>query len=129
MPKVTIRQKNESASEAEARGHLLVMDRPEEKGGANQGMMGGEVLLCGLGGCFMSNLLAAAEARSIPLKNALLNIEGQLSSDSPSRYVAIKMQVSAEGVDDLHKLATIAERGCIVANTLKKSVDLSIEIA
>ena len=35
------------------------MDRPGPKGGQDKGPMGGEALLMGLGGCFMSNLLAA----------------------------------------------------------------------
>ena len=40
------------------------MDRPEAKGGQNKGPMGGEAMLMGLGGCFMSNPLAAAVARN-----------------------------------------------------------------
>ena len=52
-----------SASEGTSRGHTVVMDRPEAKGGENRGAMGGEHLLMALGGCFMSNLLAAVQAR------------------------------------------------------------------
>jgi putative redox protein len=32
-----------------------------------------------------------------------------------------------EPADEFEKLVTIAERGCIVANTLAKAVNLSIE--
>jgi organic hydroperoxide reductase OsmC/OhrA len=41
------------------------------------------------------------------------------------------MNVSAVHNDRelMQKLVTIAEKGCIVANTLKKSVDLSITLA
>jgi len=40
------------------------------------------------------------------------------------------MRIKAEQVasDQLAKLVTIAERGCIVANTLKAAVDLTIDI-
>jgi hypothetical protein len=63
---VKVEQISGSASRGNARGHELVMDRPEAKGGTNQGMMGGEAMLNGLGGCFMSNLLAAAKFQRDP---------------------------------------------------------------
>lgn len=126
---LTVKQTGSSASEADARGHKLMMDRPEAKGGANAGMMGGEALLSGLGGCFMSNLLAAATAREIELKNATAEISAELEN-APSRFTSITMKVSADFAEgtDFEKLVTIAERGCISANTLRKAVDLKVEV-
>ena len=65
MPTITVQvdQLDHSASQGSVREHQLTMDRPEAKGGQNKGPMGGEALLMSLGGCFMSNLLAAAKAR------------------------------------------------------------------
>jgi len=128
MVNVSIDQMDHSASRAQVRDHSLTMDRPETKGGQNKGPMGGEALLMGLGGCFMSNLLAAASARDIKLSKAHADISGELA-DAPARYTAIHMKVSAdcEPPDQLSKLVTIAERGCIVANTLGKAVALTIE--
>ena len=130
MPTIhaTVDQIDHSSSKGQARDHSLVMDRPEPKGGQNKGPMGGEALLLGLGGCFMSNLLAAAKARDITLTHAHLDIAGELA-DSPSRYTAIHMKVSAQcgAPGELHKLSTIAERGCLVANTLREAVDLTVE--
>lgn len=125
-----IEQINSSASRGESRGHQVVMDRPEAKGGTNEGMMGGEAVLNGLGGCFMSNLLAAARARDIELSNAKAVVEGDLA-DAPARFTEIRMTVSAEcnPAEELSKLVTIAERGCIAANTLKAAVDLKVSIA
>jgi putative redox protein len=60
--KASVRQVSASASQASARGHTSWVDRPEAKGGTNRGPMGGELMLMGIGGCFMSNLLAAALA-------------------------------------------------------------------
>ena len=62
MPTIhaTVTQLDHSASLADVRGHRLTIDRPQAKGGQDKGPMGGEALLMGLGGCFMSNLLAAA---------------------------------------------------------------------
>lgn len=125
---VSIEQLDHSASSAQARDHSLTMDRPEAKGGQNKGPMGGEAMLMGLGGCFMSNLLAAAIARDVKISNAHADIAGELT-DAPIRYTAIHMKVTADcdSADQLEKLVTIAERGCIAANTLGKAVDLTIE--
>ena len=130
MPTIhaTVIQLDHSASEGQVRDHSLTMDRPEAKGGQNKGPMGGEALLLGLGGCFMSNLLAAAKARDIDLIHARTEISGELA-DAPSRYTDIHMKVTAqcEPATELQKLVTIAERGCLVANTLARAVNLSIE--
>ena len=127
---VSIDQLDDSASRGLARDHSLVMDRPEAKGGHNSGPMGGEALLMGLGGCFMSNLLAAAKARDIALRDVRLAIAGELA-DAPARFTAIHMTVS--GHCDVSgawpKLITLADRGCIVTNTLRNALDLTIESA
>jgi putative redox protein len=125
--KVSVRQIGPTASEGAARNHKVVMDRPEAKGGENRGAMGGENLLMALGGCFMSNLLAAARTRDYELKDVKLGITGTLAS-APPGFTAVDMEISADYSDKagMEKLVTIAERGCIVANTLKKALDLNI---
>jgi putative redox protein len=77
----------------------------------------------------MSNLLAAAKARNIELNHAHADIEGDMA-DAPSRFTAIRMRVSAQcnPPEELSKLVTIAERGCIAVNTLRAAVELSIKI-
>ena len=126
---VTVKQVGPSASEGTARDHTAIMDRPEAKGGENRGAMGGEHLLMALGGCFMSNLLAAVQNREAEVSKVNLNIAGTLES-APPHFSAIEMKVSADHTDkeQMEKLITIAERGCIVANTLKESVKLSINL-
>lgn len=124
---VFVEQEGKTASRARTGDHALVMDRPVAKGGENLGPMGGQVLLMGLGGCFMSNLLAAAQARDTVLTGVSLNISGTLEGP-PTRFTAIDVEVGIPGLsaDQAGKLVTIAERACIVANTLKPSVALSI---
>ena len=91
-------------------------------------MMGGEALLAGLGGCFMSNLLAAALVKEIILSNVKVHGRGHLSDEGPDRFVAINLSVSGDSStpDEFSRLVTIAEQGCIVANTLSSSVELSV---
>ena len=127
---VRVEQIGPTASQGKAREHTVVMDRPEAKGGQNRGAMGGENLLMSLGGCFMSNLLAAAQSRDSSLNNAKLEISANLAS-APPRFTAVEMKVCADSSDpdELQKLVSIAERGCIVANTLKNAVELNIVLA
>ncbi len=124
---VDVDQISPSASEGRARDHKVVMDRPEAKGGENKGAMGGENLLMALGGCFMSNLLAAAESRELEIGDVKMHITGTLDM-APPRFTAVIMEISARNSDkaQMEKLVIIAERGCIVANTLKGAVDLKI---
>ena len=127
---VSVDQIGLTASEGRAREHKVVMDRPEAKGGENRGAMGGENLLMALGGCFMSNLLAAAKSREVGVTNVKLNITGSLGNAPPS-FTAVEMKIAADyhSKDQMEKLVTIAERGCIVANTLKDAVNLKIALA
>lgn len=124
---VSLTRTGTTASEASIRNHSIVMDRPTEKGGENAGPMGGEALLAALGGCFMSNLVAAAQAREIELGDIDVTITGILSG-TPPVYERINMTVTgATSVETLPKLVTMAERGCIVANTLKAGLALSVD--
>ena len=127
--RVSVKQIGSTASQGTAREHTVVMDRPQAKGGENRGAMGGEHLLMALGGCFMSNLLAAAQTRESDVSDVTLQISGTLAP-TPPRYAAIRMSIESQADKaELQKLVTIAERGCIVANTLKHAVELQIAIA
>lgn len=127
---IEVRQVSATTSEAVARQHKVLSDRPEAKGGQDQGPMGGELLLMGLGGCFMGNLLAAVSAREADVQDLHLTIRGTLS-ETPTRFSAIALEVRGAYGDRaaMEKLVTIAERGCIVANTLKNAVALSLTVA
>jgi putative redox protein len=128
MPDIRIElsQTGPSTTEAAIRSHRVSVDRPEAKGGADRGAMGGELLLAGLGGCFLSNLLAAAKARETPLEDIEAAVVGTLEG-TPPRFGSIRIEVSAQSSGaDLEKLAAIAEKGCIVANTLKPAVAITV---
>ena len=127
---IELRQNGPTSTEAAIRKHRIPIDRPEAKGGEDRGPMGGELLLASLGGCFASNLFAAARAREVVLEGISISVSGALD-DAPARFSAIRMRVSgaAAGSDGLEKLVTIAERACIVANTLRSALDLTIVVA
>ncbi|BBL82432.1 OsmC family protein [Thermus thermophilus] len=128
--RVELSQLGPSTSEGVVRGkHRILVDRPVEKGGEDRGAMGGELLLVALGGCFLSNLLAAIRAREAPIQEVRVVVEGTLA-EAPPRYRQIRMEVQARTEDRalLEKLVTMAERACIVANTLRGGVDLEVRV-
>tara|TARA_B100001013_G_scaffold318275_1_gene226537 strand:+ start:1236 stop:1625 length:390 start_codon:yes stop_codon:yes gene_type:complete len=126
---IKIKQTGDTTSQAVVREHRVIIDRPTEKGGHDKGPMGGELLLIGLGGCFMSNLLAAIKARKKDITGVETVVSGILV-DSPPQIDAINIAVSAQYSDFsvLKKLITIAERNCIVSNTLRRGLQITINI-
>jgi putative redox protein len=128
--KVRIRQIAASASEAAMGEHRVIIDRPEEKGGTNAGPMGGQLFLASVGGCFMSNLLAAIRARDAAVTGVETEVTATMA-DSPARFAALDLAVTAEAADpdQLSKLVEIADRGCIMMNTLRGKLDIKVRIA
>ena len=126
---VQVQQVGPSTSQATARSHSVLVDRPVAKGGADRGPLGGELLLVSLGGCFMSNLLAAIRARDAAISDVRVAVTGT-TGGSPEHYESLAMRVTARTDDRelLAKLVSMAERSCLVTNTLRHATDLSISI-
>ena len=127
--KIQIRQISASTSEAEIRQHKVLIDRPAAKGGQDHGPMGGELFLASIGGCFTSTLRAAIKAREADISEVRVEVIGTLA-DSPTRFSSVELFVSAKCSDRelLEKLVEIAEKGCIVANTLRGKLDLVVRV-
>lgn len=127
--KIELRQVAASTSEAGMRDHRVLVDRPAAKGGADRGPMGGELFLAGVGGCFMSNLLAAIRARGAEISDVRTEVIGTVE-ESPARFSALELHVTAEGANRelLEKMVEIADRGCIMMNTLRGKLDVRILI-
>jgi putative redox protein len=126
--RVSVSQQQDSTTSAAAiRGHRVLIDRPAAKGGGDAGPMGGELFLASVGGCFLSTLIAAARARELPASRWSVEVVGDLGG-TPPRFQAIRLTVSGGGLDpaEFGKLVAIAERGCVVANTLAGTVDLRV---
>jgi putative redox protein len=125
---VTIEQTGASTSKATARTHAVLVDRPVARGGADQGPVGGEYMLIGLGGCFTSHLLGAIRAREANVSGVKVTVSGTLDG-SPERFTELSVTVSAAGDPELiGKLTTIAERSCQVMNTLRGTVPITLQV-
>ena len=127
--KVLLKQVSVSTSEAQMGKHRVLVDRPVSKGGADLGPMGGELFLSAIGGCFMSNLLAAIKARNAEISGVSAEVTGSIV-DSPSRFATVDVYVTAENANDelLEHLVSVADRGCIMMNTLRDKLDVTIRI-
>src|SRR5271167_4412454 len=96
--KIELRQISASTSEATIGRHQVLIDRPAAKGGADAGPMGGELFLAAVGGCFMSTLLAAIQARKAEISDVRVEVVGSLA-DSPARFAGVELRVSGETRD------------------------------
>jgi putative redox protein len=128
---VHIRQVSPATSEASIRQHRVLVDRPESKGGTDLGPMGGELFLSAVGGCFMSNLLAAMRARSVEVPGLQTDVVGVLADNPPARFSSVELNVSADFQDreKLAHLVEVADKGCIMMNTLRDKMDVRIRLA
>ena len=126
---VDIVQIGPSTSQVTARSHSLLIDRPQEKGGEDRGPSGGELLLASLGGCFVSTLLAAVRTREADISDVRVNVSGIIGG-VPERFESMTLRVSAKYTDAdlMRKLVLVAERGCLVTNTLKDAVLISVDV-
>lgn len=79
----------------------------------------------------MSNLLAAIKTRGAEAEVSDIEAEviGTLS-DAPARFTGIEVCITAQSTSPalLGKLMEIADRGCIMMNTLRDKIDIRIRI-
>ena len=127
--RVDVEQTGPSTSKGTARTHSVTIDRPAEKGGDDRGPLGGELLLLSLGGCFMSTLLAAVRTREASVSDVSVSVSGTIGG-VPERFETLHMRVSAryDDADLMRKLITMAERGCLVTNTLRTAAVITVEL-
>lgn len=109
-------------------GHTLLLDRPRDTGGTELGFNGGHLLLIGWGACFKSNLVAAAKARDIKIEDLEIRLEGD-TAEGPNRFSLLRMTICLAIDGDQaqrDKIIKLAERFCIVSNTLRSSTEVAI---
>ena len=128
MLTVQVEQVGPSTATARARTHTVLVDRPAGKGGEDRGPLGGEYLLVGLGGCFLSNLLAAIRARDAAVSNVTIGVSGTIDGP-PDQFTTFGLSVAAvhDDADQVRKLIAIAARACAVTNTLRRTAVVTFE--
>jgi putative redox protein len=125
----SLEQTGATTSRAKVRSHTVLVDRPVDKGGADEGPLGGEFQLIALGGCFTSHLLAVIRAREFEISAVNVEVTGTLDG-TPERFTEFTLSVSAacDDVESLRKAVLIAERACQVVNTLKLAARVMVTV-
>jgi putative redox protein len=125
---IQLEQVSSTTTEATVRAHRVLIDRPVDKGGTDLGPMGGELFLAAIGGCFMSNLLAAIRARNSDVSDVRTMVIGTIES-APARFSAVEVHIEAKGgSEEIERLVEIADRGCIMMNTLRGRFEVTVRI-
>lgn len=127
---ITLNQISPTAMHLENDQFSITVDRPIEKGGGGQGLMGGQYYLIGIGGCFCSTLFAAAQSRNVEISGLKVIIKPTMSEDLPKRFSEVALDVSYASCSneaEFDKLLKIAEKGCLSINTAKQGMSVNIQ--
>jgi organic hydroperoxide reductase OsmC/OhrA len=110
-----------------ARGHTLVVDRPEGRaGGQGLGFNGGELLALALGGCLANDLRYVAEDLGARIEAIAIDVALTLEGD-PLRATAAEVRISAEGPDPQAIAEAIARARAesTVANSIARGLPVA----
>lgn len=124
-----LKQVSPTAMQVQNDNFKIIVDRPKAQGGGGEGLMGGQYLLAGIGGCFCSTLFAAAQSRDITIEGLNLVVNASLSDDLPKRFTNIELEVSYKECshpEEFQKLLQIAEKGCISVNTMIQGIGFKV---
>ena len=108
-------------------------------GGTSANLCSGDMLLQALVACAGVTLNAVATALALPLRDARLEVEGDIdfrgtlgvARDAPVGFREIRLKVTLEGDLDEEQVATLlklTERYCVVYQTLRNSPALTLAI-
>lgn len=129
--KMSLKQVSATAMQVTDPPTDIRIDRPAKMGGSNQGLMGGQHLLAGVGGCFCSNVFAAAIARDIKLEGLAVDVLATISNEGPKRFSKITLTTSVDSCSDpegFDHLLKIAEKACISINTMKANLEVKVTV-
>jgi uncharacterized OsmC-like protein len=124
---ITLERYNATSMKIKHNDFDIITDRPVSKGGNGEGLMGGQYLLTGIGGCFCSNLMEPATARDLILEKLEVQITAFISDEHPKHFSKIDLKVNCDYSDNklLNKAILIAKKACIAINTLNKGAEIN----
>ena len=134
MASVAVELRNVAGTQAAigwAGGHTIVVDRPEGKaGGMGLGFNGAQLLALAIGGCFCNDLRYVAQEMGVGLGAIEVSVVLTLAGD-PLLAMAAAMSVKCETLDgsDARLVIARAKQSCMVSNSLRRGVPVTIEAA
>ena len=111
-------------------GHGLIMDGPEDFGGNNLGTRPMEMILLGLGGCTLVDVLVMLKKARQEVTDCDVQIEAERSDKIPRVFTRIHVQfvVTGKALEERHVERAVrlsSEKYCSVSQMLNQSVELS----
>ncbi len=127
---IVLNQYSATVMQLEDENYNILIDRPKNKGSSGQGLMGGQHLLVGIGGCFCSTLFASAQSRGVRIYGLRTEVIATVGN-APKKIKNISLNISysyCSQPEEFTKLIKIAENGCISINTLKSKVSFDFNL-
>ncbi len=114
-----------------ALGKSAILDGPAKIGGSEDGLRPMEMILMGLGGCSVFDMVSILRKQRQEVEGIDVIVQGERADAVPSVFTQIKIIFEARGKVDplkLEKAAALSvEKYCSVAAMLEKTVDISFE--
>ncbi|MBI4890698.1 MAG: OsmC family protein [Acidobacteria bacterium] len=126
---LTVNSLGDVQFEAEARGHKVVCDQPEDNGGANEGMTPPEFLLASLGTCAGFYAVQYLKTRNLPMEGLKVKVvcEKVLGPARLENFVVTIETPTALSEKDVEGVRRSAEK-CLVKNTMLMPPAMSVAI-
>jgi putative redox protein len=127
MVRVTARRRQGFTHEVEIQGgHRLVIDEPEEAGGANQGPSPTRTLAAALAACTAITVEMYADRKAWEVGELEVEVEMEYGPASMPRSFVVTLHLPGDlSEDQVDRLRTIAGR-CPVHRTLSHETDIEI---
>jgi uncharacterized OsmC-like protein len=105
-----------------ARGHTVVIDRPEDGGGLDLGFNGGELLHLAVAGCVSNDLFREARVRGLRLTRVAVTARGEFGGSPPvSGGVGYSVEVWGDAPEvALRELVALVDSIAEIPNTLRR---------
>lgn len=125
---ITVQYAGGVSFEADARGHKVLCDQPENNGGENKGMSPPEFLLASLGTCAAYYALQYLKTRSLPTEGLNVRVKAEKAMQ-PARLGSFQIEVDTPAADERHREGLLrAVKSCLIHNTLLNAPAIKIEI-
>ncbi len=108
-------------------GHSLILDTSKENGGLDSGPRPMELLLTGLGGCMMMDMVSILTKRRLELKSMDMDITGERAEEHPRVYKKVTVTINTYGVpkEEVERAFNLSkDKYCSAYAMLSQAVDI-----
>ena len=114
-----------------SQGKSAILDGPAKIGGTDDGIRPMEMILMGLGGCSVFDMISILRKQRQEVESIDIKVQGERAETVPSVFTKINVIFEAKGKIDPKKLQKAAdlsmEKYCSVSKMLQSSVEITFE--